>query len=98
MLMKPGDKWILTLPSELAYGDRGSGSKIPGGSVLIFTLHLIEVQPSNSWMDMLPAWLSPQVGLLGVMALYFLSGMGGGAVVGDVIPLDDALIEDPANR
>jgi hypothetical protein len=32
------------IPSELAYGDRGAGAKIPGGSVLIFELELLEVQ------------------------------------------------------
>jgi FKBP-type peptidyl-prolyl cis-trans isomerase FklB len=43
-LMKEGDKWELFIPSELAYGDRGAGAKIPGGSVLIFELELLEVQ------------------------------------------------------
>jgi len=42
--MKEGDKWELFIPSELAYGDRGAGAKIPGGSVLIFELELLEVQ------------------------------------------------------
>merc|ERR1719210_2864611 len=35
-LMVEGDKWELYIPSELAYGERGSPPKIPGGSVLIF--------------------------------------------------------------
>mmetsp|Transcript_17148 Transcript_17148/g.28495 ORF Transcript_17148/g.28495 Transcript_17148/m.28495 type:complete len:148 (+) Transcript_17148:78-521(+) len=42
-LMKEGATWELYIPSELAYGDRGAGAKIPGGSVLIFTLEMIEV-------------------------------------------------------
>ena len=42
-LMKEGDTWELYLPSELAYGDRGVGSDIPPGAVLIFTLEMIEV-------------------------------------------------------
>jgi FKBP-type peptidyl-prolyl cis-trans isomerase FklB len=43
-LMKEGDKWELYIPSELAYGDRGAGAKIPGGAPLVFTLELIEVK------------------------------------------------------
>jgi FKBP-type peptidyl-prolyl cis-trans isomerase FklB len=43
-LMKEGAKWELYIPSELAYGDRGMPhAGIDGGSVLIFTLELIEV-------------------------------------------------------
>ena len=37
-LMVEGDKWEMYIPSELAYGDRGSPPKIPGGSVLIFQM------------------------------------------------------------
>jgi len=42
-LMKEGGKWELYIPSELAYGDSGAGGKIPGGSVLVFTLELLKV-------------------------------------------------------
>ena len=43
-LMVEGDKFELYIPSELAYGDRGSPPKIPGGSVLIFTIEIIEIK------------------------------------------------------
>lgn len=43
-LMVEGDKFELYIPSELAYGDSGSGAKIPGGSMLIFTIEMIEIQ------------------------------------------------------
>jgi len=43
-LMKEGDKWELYIPSDLAYGDRGSPPDIPGGSTLIFTLELLKVK------------------------------------------------------
>lgn len=43
-MMRKGDKWRLWIPSELAYGDNGSGAKIPGGAVLEFELEVIEVQ------------------------------------------------------
>lgn len=42
-LMKEGSKWELYIPSELAYGDRGAGGLIPGGSALVFTIEMIEV-------------------------------------------------------
>lgn len=42
-LMTPGAKWRLYIPSGLAYGDRQSGPKIPGGSALIFDVELLEI-------------------------------------------------------
>jgi FKBP-type peptidyl-prolyl cis-trans isomerase FklB len=42
-LMKEGSHWRLWIPSDLAYGDRGAGSDIPGGATLIFEVELIQV-------------------------------------------------------
>merc|ERR1712129_546885 len=42
-LMVEGDKWEMYIPSDLAYGDHGSPPKIPGKSVLVFTMEIIEV-------------------------------------------------------
>ena len=42
-LMVEGDKWEMYIPSELAYGDGGSGAKIPGGSVLVFIMEIQEI-------------------------------------------------------
>lgn len=42
-LMSVGDKWRLTIPADLAYGPRGTGS-IPGNSVLVFEVELLEVK------------------------------------------------------
>lgn len=42
-LMKPGDKWMLYIPSRLAYGPRAMGDKIPANSDLIFQVELLQV-------------------------------------------------------
>ena len=41
-LMTPGDKWVLYIPSNLAYGARSAGS-IPPHSTLIFEVELLEI-------------------------------------------------------
>jgi len=42
-LMNEGSHWRLWIPSDLAYGDRGAGSDIPGGATLVFEVELIEI-------------------------------------------------------
>jgi len=42
-LMKEGSHWRLWIPSDLAYGDRGAGSDIPGGATLMFEVELIQI-------------------------------------------------------
>lgn len=42
-IMVEGDKWELVIPSELGYGEGGSGAKIKGGDVLIFHIEMIEI-------------------------------------------------------
>ena len=42
-LMPVGSKWKLYIPSDLAYGDRGAGATIPGGSTLIFEIELLKI-------------------------------------------------------
>jgi FKBP-type peptidyl-prolyl cis-trans isomerase FklB len=42
-LMKPGDQWVLYIPSHLAYGPRAVGA-IPPHSDLIFQVALLQVQ------------------------------------------------------
>lgn len=43
-LMRPGDKWLVIIPSELAYGTRGRLPAIPRNATLVFTMELVKVQ------------------------------------------------------
>lgn len=42
-LMKPGAKWRLYIPSDLAYGQQGAGNIIGPNSTLIFDVELLKV-------------------------------------------------------
>ena len=44
LLMKTGSKWMLYIPEDLAYGDRGAGKAIEPGSTLIFEVELLSIQ------------------------------------------------------
>lgn len=44
-LMKEGSKWLLYIPSQLAYGDKGTGKLIGPHETLIFEVDLIAVMP-----------------------------------------------------
>ncbi len=44
-MMHIGDKFKVYIPSELGYGERGSGA-IPGGSTLIFEMELMGIKPA----------------------------------------------------
>ena len=45
LMMKPGAKWRLFVPPELAY-DQNSPPAIPPGSLLIFDVELVKVEPA----------------------------------------------------
>ena len=43
-LMKPGDKWKLTIPPALAYGETGSPPKIGANAILQFEVELVKIK------------------------------------------------------
>jgi len=45
-LMKPGAKWQLFIPSDLAYGERGSGPTIGPNAALQFEVELVSSKPA----------------------------------------------------
>ena len=45
--MKVGDKWELYVPSELAYNMDPPGDPIEPGSMLIFEIELLGIQPQG---------------------------------------------------
>ncbi len=45
-LMHKGDHWKVYIPSDLAYGERGAGEAIPGGSALVFEITLEDIKPA----------------------------------------------------
>jgi len=47
-LMKPGDKWAVVLPPELAYGEQGAGKSIGPNEILLFDIELLEVKTSSN--------------------------------------------------
>jgi len=50
-LMVEGDKWEMYIPSELGYGETGSGAKIKGGDVLIFRMEIIKIKGDKKEAD-----------------------------------------------
>lgn len=46
-MMKPGAKWKIFVPPQLAYGAKGAGNVIEPNSALIFEIELVAVKPKS---------------------------------------------------
>jgi FKBP-type peptidyl-prolyl cis-trans isomerase len=57
LMMKPGAKWQLYIPPDLAYGDRSPAPVVPPGSLLKFDVELVKIEPPAS-----PGALRPNIG------------------------------------
>ena len=44
LLMREGDEWLVTMPSELGYGDVQRGALLPPGSLLRYRIQLEQVR------------------------------------------------------
>jgi FKBP-type peptidyl-prolyl cis-trans isomerase len=46
-LMRPGDRWLVIIPPELAYGRRGSPPKIPSNATLVFDMEILGIKKDS---------------------------------------------------
>lgn len=96
-LMRPGDKWELTIPPQLGYGDRGAGGgKIPGGATLIFQLELISFREA-SWQDYF-TFMNVAFALFLLYQIYSWFCGGGAAKGKPRIPIANAMGADENKR
>ena len=106
-MMKEGDKWELTVPSHLAYGNRQRGYHIKPGSVLIFEVKLLSVKRDNPLKDALSGNIGIDINALFTLEMLPLWFMLAGAAVyvrglaaAEVGPLGAELVslEDASNN
>jgi FKBP-type peptidyl-prolyl cis-trans isomerase FklB len=60
-MMPVGSKWELYIPSDLAYGERGSGMNIGPDATLIFEIELLALNPPKPTMNVHPVTNHQQV-------------------------------------
>jgi FKBP-type peptidyl-prolyl cis-trans isomerase FklB len=59
--MAEGDKWEVAIPPELGYGAGGAGEAIPPNSALIFSIHLLAVDPEIALWDAFMRFLNAPI-------------------------------------
>ncbi|HUW05388.1 MAG TPA: FKBP-type peptidyl-prolyl cis-trans isomerase [Williamwhitmania sp.] len=57
-LMKPGDTYMLYIPPQLAYGEKGAGGVIGPNEMLIFKIELLSITPKIQMAPNAPADIS----------------------------------------
>lgn len=59
--MAEGDKWEVAIPPELGYGAGGAGEAIPPNSALVFSIHLLAVDPEIAPWDAFMRFLNTPI-------------------------------------
>jgi len=92
-LMRVGDRFKLTIPAELGYGENGAGEDIPGGATLIFDVELLEItartMPYVAWSDE-----DTQTTVDGLSYKRLGEGQGLACVDSDLVVIDFAMYDD----
>lgn len=95
-LMREGDKWELYIPSELAYGDRGSG-KIPAGSVLIFELEILKINEPSMFSFFGIDFSQPTTLMWVAVFVFILYNKLGGGGFGGSLPGKEVTLNEAKN-
>uniref|UniRef100_A0A7S2P2I6 peptidylprolyl isomerase n=1 Tax=Leptocylindrus danicus TaxID=163516 RepID=A0A7S2P2I6_9STRA len=99
--MCEGELRKIVVPSDLGYGDVGSGSKIPGGATLVFEVELLKIRDGNEfdeedmWGDMYGEDMYGDMfggGMMDMMGGY--GGFPDDENVDDMYDMDDPSEED----
>jgi peptidylprolyl isomerase len=96
-MMRPGDKWELTIPPHLGYGRRGIPPNIPGNAVLVFQLELLKLAQQGDGRSSRLGMGLPLIvlgfGLFGLGVYSLANGnpfAAGGGERGPRIPMEEA--------
>ncbi len=70
-MMRQGDRYLFTMPPDLAYGEKGSGELIPANATLIFDYEVVSVEePKKSIKEAMRAAIREQ-GMPQAIELYW---------------------------